>query len=306
MKQFPVLAALALLLNAVPIGIGAADAAAPIQGIGVENHYADVISQVGGKYVQVQALETDPNTDPHSFEASPKVARSVAAAQLIVLNGLGYDDWVGKIVSASDRPDRAVINVQKLLGLPDSTPNPHLWYDPKTMPAVARAVADALAAIEPEQAAYFQSKANTFIASLGTWNAAIAGFKAQYANAPIAATEPVANYLLEAMGFDIATPFRLQAAIMNGTDPAPQDISLQNSLFANQKVKAFVYNRQVTNPLTNAFLETANRAGIPVVGVYETMPTPGFTYQTWMLAETAALKKAITDKVSTATLKKGH
>lgn len=305
MKQLPILVALTVLLIAGPAGIFAADAAESVRAIGVENHYADVISQVGGKYVKVQAIQTDPNTDPHTFEASPKVAKEIAAAQLIVLNGLGYDDWASKIVSASHRPGRKVINVQKLLGLPDNTANPHLWYDPQTMPAVAKAVADALAALDPSHADDFRSQANTFIASLEPWNAAIADFKAQLANTPIAATEPVANYLLEAMGFDVATPFRLQAAIMNGTDPSPQDISLQNSLFSDHKVKVFAYNRQVTSPLTNSFLEAAKKAGIPVVGVYETMPTPGFTYQTWMLAETAALKKAVGDRVSTA-LKKGH
>ena len=290
----------------VPIGLVAAQAAGPIKAIGVENEYADVISQIGGKYVEVQAIETDPNTDPHTFEASPKIAKDIAAAQLIVVNGVGYDDWADKLMSASVRPSRKVINVQKVLGLPDNTPNPHLWYDPKTMPAVAKAVADALAAVDPAQAAYFQTNAKTFIASLAPWNAAIANFKAQYGNTPMAVTEPVADYMLQAMGVDIATPFSLQAAIMNGTDPSPQDVSLQNGLFSGQKVKVFAYNQQVTDSLTNSFLEASRKAGIPVVGVYETMPTPGYTYQSWMLAEVAALQKAVTEKVSTETLQKGQ
>jgi len=306
MKLLPVFAAIAALLTAASIAPAAAQTSGKIKVIGVENEYADVLSQIGGKYVQVQAIETDPNTDPHTFEASPKIAKDIAAAQLIVVNGLGYDDWADKIMSASARPNRKVINVQKLLGLPDNTPNPHLWYDPKTMPAVAKAVADLLATLEPAQAAYFQSNATTFIASLAPWNAAIAEFKARYRNTPVAVTEPVADYMLQAMGFDIVTPFSLQAAIMNGTDPSPQDVSLQNSLFSGQKVKVFAYNQQVTDSLTNSFLEASRKAGIPVVGVYETMPTPGYTYQTWMLAEVAALKKAVTDKVSTETLQKEH
>jgi zinc/manganese transport system substrate-binding protein len=167
-------------------------------------------------------------------------------------------------------------------------------------------VADSLAALEPAQAAYFRSNASTFVASLAPWSAAIANFKAQYGNTPVAVTEPVADYMLQAMGFNIVTPFSLQAAIMNGTDPSPQDVSLQNSLFAGQKVKVFAYNQQVTDSLTNSFLEASRKAGIPVVGVYETMPTPGYTYQTWMLAEVAALKRALTDKASTETLQKGH
>jgi len=299
-KRLLFLAMLASALAASPA------AAAAINVIGVENEYADVISQIGGKYVQVQSIESDPNTDPHTFEASPKVARQIAAARLIVENGVGYDSWADKIMSASQRPNRKVINVQKLLGLPDDTENPHLWYDPKTMPAVANAVADDLSALQPAQAAYFKANAHKFIASLEPWNAAIAAFKAKYDKTPIATTEPVSNYMLQAMGFDILTPFTLQKAIMDGTDPSPQDVTTQNELFANKKVKVFAYNQQVTDALTKSFLDASKKAGIPVVGVYETMPTPGYTYQTWMMAEVAALEKAVTNGVSTETLQKGH
>ena len=277
-----------------------------IKAVGVENMYADVISQIGGKYVQVQAIETDPNTDPHTFEVSPKVAREIAGAQLIVVNGLGYDDWAGKMISASHMPNRKVINVQRLLGLPDDTANPHLWYDPKTMPVVAKAIADGLSALLPDRTTYFHANVDKFIASLEPWNAAIAAFKAKYDKTPIAVTEPVADYMFDAMGLDIMTPFALQAAIMNGTDPSPQDIATQNVLFADNKVKVFAYNQQVTDTLTSSFLDEAKNARVPVVGVYETMPTPGYTYQTWMLAEVTALKDAVTDKLSTVTLQKGH
>jgi zinc/manganese transport system substrate-binding protein len=302
MKQFSVLATLAALLAAGPIAAAMAATSGKVNAIGVENEYADVISQIGGEYVDVQALATDPNTDPHNFEASPKVAKEIAAAELIVENGIGYDSWADKIMSAAPRPNRKVINVQHLLGLPDDTANPHLWYDPKTMPAVAKAIADDLSALRPAQAALFEVNANHFVASLEPWNAAIASFKAQYGKTPIAVTEPVADYMLQAMGFDILTPFSLQAAIMNGTDPSPQDVTTQNELLSNNKVRVFVYNLQVTDTLTKSFLDLSKKAGIPVVGVYETMPTPGYTYQKWMLAEVNALRKAVADQMSTGTL----
>jgi zinc/manganese transport system substrate-binding protein len=306
MKQLPVFTALTILLAGGPMGIVAAEAAGPVRAIGVENEYADVISQIGGKYVQVQAIETDPNTDPHTFEASPKIAQEIAAAQLIVVNGVGYDDWADKIMSASHRPNRKVINVQQLLGLPDDTANPHLWFDPKTMPAVAKAVGDTLAELDPAQAAYFHANAEKFVASLEPWKTAIAAFKAKHDKTPVAVTEPVADYLLQAMGFNILTPFTLEKAIMDGNDPSPQDVTTQNGLLSGHKVKVFAYNQQVTDALTKSFLDASKRAGIPVVGVYETMPTPGYTYQSWMLAEVAALEKAVADKVSTETLQKGH
>jgi zinc/manganese transport system substrate-binding protein len=267
--------------------------------VGAENEYANVISQIGGKYVKVSAIESNPNTDPHSFEASPSVAREVAAAQLIVQNGVGYDTYMNKIESGSSSSSRKVIVVQNLLGLPTNTPNPHLWYKPETMPKVAAAVAADLSKLSPGHDAYFHANVAKFDKSLQPWYTAIAQFKAAYGGTPVAVTEPVGDYMLQAVGANIMTPFGLQADIMNGVDLSAQYVSLQDSLFTEHKVKVFLYNQQVTDTTTASFLALAHREGIPVVGVYETMPTPGYSYQSWMLAEVNALKKAVTGKVST-------
>jgi zinc/manganese transport system substrate-binding protein len=280
-------------------GTAAAASVTKITAIGAENEYADVIGQVGGKYVNVSSIMSNPNTDPHTFEASPAVAREITAAKLIVQNGVGYDNWATTIENADPSGSRKVINVQQLLGLPDSTPNPHLWYKPTTMPAVASAIATDLGQIDPAHAAYYKANAASFTASLNAWDNAIAAFKTAHPDTPVATTEPVADYMLQAAGTDNLTPFTFQADIMNGTDPSPQDTALQNSLFTQHKVKVFLYNQQVTDSLTESFIKLAQENGIPVVGVYETMPTPGYTYQTWMEAEVNALNKAVTAKVST-------
>jgi zinc/manganese transport system substrate-binding protein len=281
---------------------GGSSSAATIDAVGAENEYANVIEQIGGKYVKVTAIESNPNTDPHTFEASPSVAEAVSAASLLIENGVGYDTYMEKIESAAPSSQRKVINVQKLLGLPESTPNPHLWYKPETMPAVAKALVSDLSALQPAHAAYFQENAKKFEASLQPWYAAIAKFKAAYPNTPVATTEPVGDYMLEAAGTKNLTPFPLQADIMNGTDPAPQLVTLQNGLFSGHEVKVFVHNQQVTDSLTESFVQAAKRAGIPVVGVYETMPTPGYDYQSWMLAEVKALERAVAEHVATEKL----
>jgi zinc/manganese transport system substrate-binding protein len=170
------------------------------------------------------------------------------------------------------------------------------------MPKVARAMAADYAKLQPAHAAYFDANVAKFDASLKPWRTAIAHFKARYGGTAVATTEPVADYLLQAIGAVNLTPFSFQADIMNGTDPSPQGISAQNALFSQHKVKVFVHNQQVTSTLTESFVTAAKQATIPVVGVYETMPTPGYTYQTWMLAEVQALQKAVADKISTATL----
>ena len=294
------LAALATGCSATGASIGASSGG-KIVAVGAENQYASVISSVGGKYVQVSAIESNPNTDPHTFEASASVAQTVSQAKLIVQNGLGYDSYMDKIESAAPSAGRKVIVAAQLLGLPDSTPNPHLWYRPSTMPAVARAVAAGLATIQPAHAAYFRANAAAFDRSLRPWYQALAKFKAAYPNTPVATTEPVGDYMLQAAGTRNLTPFAFQADIMNGVDPAPQYVSLQTSLFNQRKVKVFLYNQQVTSSLTATFLSAAHRNGIPVVGVYETMPA-GYTYQSWMLAEVQALQKAVASKVSTPRL----
>jgi zinc/manganese transport system substrate-binding protein len=252
--------------------------------------------------VQVTAVQSNPNTDPHTFEASSSVAQAVAGAQLVVQNGVGYDTYMERIESAAPSSTRKLIDVQKLLGLPDSTRNPHLWYDPRTMPAVARAITSDLGALQPAHAGYFQAALARFEQALGPWQRALAQFASEYPHTPVATTEPVGDYMLEAAGTVNLTPFSLQADIMNGVDPAPQDATLQNNLFSEHRVKVFVYNQQVTDSLTQSFLEAAKHAHVPVVGVYETMPTPGYDYQTWMLAEVQALRRAVADGRSTQRL----
>ena len=266
--------------------------------VGAENEYADVIAQIGGKYVQASAIMSNPSTDPHTFEASASTGRLVNAARLVVQNGLGYDTFMDTIEKAVPDSGRRVIVVQKLLGLPDSTPNPHLWYDPATMPKVADAIAADLAALQPSHAAYFKANAKTFTSSLQAWINAVGTFKQQYSGTPVATTEPVADYLLQALGADNRTPGAFQADVMNGTDPSAQDVAIERSLFTQHKVKAFVYNQQVTDSLTESFISLARANHIPVVGVYETMPEPGYHYQSWMLAQVRALQTAVTSGVS--------
>jgi zinc/manganese transport system substrate-binding protein len=296
-------AAACLLVAACSAGSPAAtDSASKIVAVGAENEYANVISQIGGKYVTVSAIESNPNTDPHTFEASPSVAAEVSSAQLIVQNGVGYDTYMNKIEGASPSSTRKVIDVQQLLGLPDNTPNPHLWYKPTTMPKVARAIADDLAKLRPADAAYFTANVTKFDNSLKPWLSAIASFKAANPGTPVAVTEPVGDYMLQAAGTNILTPFGFQADVMNGVDLSPQYVSLEMGFFSQHKVKVFLYNQQVTDPTTVSFLNAAKRYGIPVVGVYETMPVPGYNYQSWMLAEVNALHKAVADKISTVRL----
>jgi len=280
----------------------AAKSGAKLRAVGAENEYANVITQIGGRFVSVDAVMSNPNTDPHTFEASASVAQEISSAQLVVQNGVGYDTFMQQLESSTPNSSRRVIDVQQLLGLSLKTKNPHLWYDPKTMPAVATQVAHDLASLAPKHAAYFTERLNAFLASLQPVELAIKTFKARFAGVEVATTEPVADYLLQALGLDNVTPFRFQADIMNGVDPSPEDIAFQQGLFTSHRAKVFCYNAQVSSTVTVAMRSLAESSHVPVVAVYETMPTPGFDYQTWMLAEISALTKALTMHVSTKEL----
>jgi zinc/manganese transport system substrate-binding protein len=258
-----------------------------------------VLHQIGGRYVSVSSILDNPNTDPHTFEASTTVAQEVSNATLVVQNGVGYDTFMNQIEAASPNAARKVIVAQHVLGLRDDTPNPHLWYDPKTMPAVASAMATDLAELDPAHGAYFRARLSSFDRSLQPWLASIASFRATHGGTPVAVTEPVSDYLLQAMGVNIVTPFRFQADIMSGIDPSPEAITQEETLFTDHVAKVFCYNQQVVSSLTTTIRHTAQSAGVPVVGVYETMPTPGYHYQSWMEAEVAAIEAAVTHGTST-------
>lgn len=260
--------------------------------VGAENEYANVLGQIGGQYVSVSSILNNPNTDPHTFEISRSVAEEVSGAQLIVQNGVGYDQFMNSIEAATPNSKRKIIVAQNVLRLPTNTPNPHLWYDPKTMPAVASVMEQDLAALDPSHKSYFQRNLHTFELSLQPWLRAIATFKKNHPGTPVAVTEPVADYLLQAMGAKILTPYSLQADIMNGIDPSPEDITYEESLFTKHLVKVFCYNEQVVSSITLSIRGTAQSSHVPVVGVYETMPTSGYDYQSWMMAEVAAIEAA--------------
>src|SRR2546430_3815992 len=172
---------------------------APIAVLGAENFYADLLAQIGGSRVTASSILSDPSADPHEYEASPAAAKLVADSKLVIVNGIGYDDFMEKLLGASTKPDRIVINVQDILGVKDDV-NVHVWYDPATMPKVAEAATAALAKIDPDDAAYFREQEAKYLAALKPLNDKIASLKAKYAGAPIAFTENVAGDLTDSMG----------------------------------------------------------------------------------------------------------
>jgi zinc/manganese transport system substrate-binding protein len=260
--------------------------------LGTENFYADLLSQIGGPRVTASSILNDPSADPHEYEASPATAKLVADSKLVIVNGLGYDDFMQKLLGASTRADRIVISVQEILGAKEGV-NAHVWYDPATMPKVADAAAAALAKLDPQNAAYFSAQKATYVAALKPVNEKIAALRAKYAGAPIAFTENVAGYLSDAIGLKVLTPPAFMEAIEAGTDPAPADVAAERDLITGRKVRALLYNSQVTSPLTEQIRDLAVKSNMPIVALAETIPPPFKTFQDWQLAQLGELEKAL-------------
>ncbi len=258
--------------------------------LAAENMYADIAAQIAGPRVTVTAVMSNPDTDPHLFEVTPSVGRAVARADIVVVNGAGYDPWMRRLLAGAPRAGRTVLTVARLIGARPGA-NPHLWYAPGTPPALARALTAALIARDPAHAAAYRRREAAFLASLRPIAARIATLRARLAGAPVAATEPVFGYLAAALGLRMRGA-AFQLAVMNGTEPAPRDVAALDRAITGHAVRLLIYNRQATDPAAQRLRHLARRAGVPVLGVTETEPAHT-TYQRWVLGELDALAARI-------------
>jgi len=286
--------AVTTLSAALATGISTpAHAATKIPVVAAENFYGDLVQQVGGDHVAVKSIMSNPDQDPHLFETSPSTARELSAARVVVYNGAAYDPWMDKLLTASPRPGRVAIEAAALVGKKPGD-NPHLWYLPATMPATAKAVADALKQADPSSQADVDRGLAAFLASLDPINAKIAAMHAKYQGLPVTATEPVFGYMADALGLDMRN-MHFQVSVMNDTEPSATDLAAFQQDLRERRVKVLFYNSQVSDEMTRKMLSIAKSAGVAVVSVTETEPK-GMNYQSWMLHQLNALDVALSSK----------
>ena len=264
--------------------------AATVNVVAAENFYGDVASQIGGHHVAVTSILSNPDQDPHLFEASPKTARALQHAQVVIYNGADYDPWMGKLLSASKQARRATIVVADLVGKKPGD-NPHLWYDPATMPVAARAIATELGRADPANKAEYDANLQKFVASLKPVDDKVAALRAQYKGVPVTATEPVFGYMSDAIGLDMRNQ-RFQLATMNDTEASAQDVAAFENDLRKKQVRVLIYNSQAEEPMTKRMLKIARDAGVPSFSVTETQPA-GKTFQQWMAGQLDALAAAL-------------
>ena len=281
----------AALLAVLPFAMAHPGVAAPVIGIvAAENFYAEVGRDIGGSHVTVTSILSNPDEDPHLFESSASTARAIAGADIVVYNGADYDPWMTKLLGASPKPDRVAIVAADVTGHKGGD-NPHLWYDPPTLPAVATAIAAALEQRDPADAAEFKANLASFTASLASVTAEIAKIKAAHPGLEVTATEPVFGYMAAALGFKMLN-YDFQLATMNETEPSPSQVAGFEQSLRSGEAKILFYNSQVTDDTTTRLLQLAKDAHVKVIGVTETEPG-GTTIPTWCMDQLHEIEDAL-------------
>jgi len=278
------LAAIAIL------AVGAPAFADPVKVVAAENFYGDMASQIGGANVAVTSILSNPDEDPHLFEASPETAKALSEAKVVIVNGVDYDPWMEKLVSAHKAPGRKEILVGALVGH-KAGDNPHLWYDPAYMKAAAKALVADLTAVDPAHKADYERGEARFIDSLKPLDDKIGTMRKSYAGQPVAASEPVFGYQAKLIGLNVRNE-KYALAIMNNAEPTPSEVAAFEDDLKGKKVKAMLYNAQASEPAVGKLVQLAKDNGVPVVGVSETQP-PNSTYQDWMMGQLNALDRAL-------------
>lgn len=294
------LAALAAVSALALAGCSGSSAASPSSSSGGKvlvvastDVYGDIASQIGGSAVSVTSILTNPNQDPHSFEADARTQLAISKAQVIIENGGGYDDYVDTMRSSTSSR-AALINAVKLSGFQPKGGdlNEHVFYDYPTMVKVANAMAADFAKEAPSKSSTFFANAATFKNELAKLDDQTAALKKLYDGEKVSYTEPVPGYLFDAIGLVDVTPEAFSHAVEEGNDVPPAALNTTLKLMQTKAVKLLAYNEQASSPETSEVQAAAKRAGVPVVPVTETLPT-GTTYETWQQGNIDKIKAAL-------------
>lgn len=243
--------------------------------------YQEAAQAVLGKYGSATAIISSPDVDPHDFEASTGTAKQVADADLVISNGLGYDDWLSKLTTAANSQDKLISVATTVLHKQDGA-NEHVFYDAQLMPKLTAYLAKRYAKLQPQHAAYFKKRAQQYVASLAPLRREIKKVQTAGQGKYAAAAEPVFDYALQASGYKLrATHFA--KAIEDGTDPSPKDLEELQGLIRQHKIAVFVVNVQEESALVNQVAKLARKNGVKVISVRETQPQ-GQNYLEWMLS----------------------
>jgi zinc/manganese transport system substrate-binding protein len=263
-----------------------------VQVVAGENFWGSIAAQLGGPKVHVQSVVSDPNADPHEYESSTADARAFADADLVVLNGAGYDDWGKKLLAAGAGGRRQVLDVAQLLGR-KAGDNPHFWYDPAYVVQVADAITARYRSIDAADATYFDQRRTDFAGALKPYLDEVQAIRGRHAETPVGATESIFVYLAAALGLDLISPPEFMNAVAEGNDPPASAVATFHDQVSGRQIKVLVYNVQAATSVTTNLKALAAANHIPTVGISETLQPGNLSFQDWQLAQLKNLEAAL-------------
>jgi zinc/manganese transport system substrate-binding protein len=258
-----------------------------------ENFWGSLAAQLAGDKANIVSIVSDPNADPHEYESSSVNARQFATADYVVLNGAGYDSWGDKLLSANPSTSRKVLKVADLIDKKEGD-NPHFWYNPSYVNQTVSQIEADLAKIDPGNSHYYETNLAKLKSSIATsYQNKLADIKQKYSGTKVAATEDIFVYMADAAGLDLVSPPAFIQAVAEGNDPPAASIVQFQQQIQNKEAEVLVYNLQTATPLTENVKKLATEAGIPIVGITETIQPPQASFQSWMQGQTAQLENAL-------------
>jgi zinc/manganese transport system substrate-binding protein len=264
-----------------------------IQVVAAENFWGSIASQVGGSHVHVTSIIIDPNADPHAYEPTSTDARTIADAQYVIYNGAGYDPWMDKLLQSNPDSSRKMLNIGDFIGKHEGD-NPHMWYNPDYVTAVANKIRDDLKGIDPGDASSFDRSAQTFLTGgLQQYHSLIAAIKAKYSGTPVGATESIFSYMAPALGLKLITPYSYLKAVSEGEDISAADEATVEQQVAQKQIKILVYNSQNTPNNIQALINKAKANNIPVATITETLSPATDSFQQWQVSELQGIQTAL-------------
>ena len=272
---------------------GASGSGKKINVVAAENFWGSIAKQLGGSHVNETSIITNPDTDPHSYEPTGSDARTVAGAQFVIANGIGYDAWTQKFLAANPVAGRQTLTVGDLLGMKEGD-NPHRWYSPDNVHQVIAKITATYKQLDPADSAYFDQQKTTFeTKTLAPYTQLISTIKAKYAGTPIGASESIVSPLADALSLKMLTPYSFLKAISEGTDVTAADKATIDQQIKTKQIKIYIYNSQNSTPDIAAQVKEAKAEGIPVTTVTETLAPAGATFQDWQVTQLKGIQAAL-------------
>jgi zinc/manganese transport system substrate-binding protein len=286
-----------IALTSTTLGVPSAGAApaggSGLQVVAAENFWGSIAAQLGGTRVRVTSVIANPATDPHDYEPSAADARTMAGAQMAIVNGIGYDPWADKLIAANPVHGRVVLKVGDLVGIKPGG-NPHRWYSPSDVQKVIDEIVRDYTKLDPKGAAYFkQQQARFETRGLAQYKQLIATIKRKYQGVQVGASESIFAPLAQALGLRLSTPNSFLKAISEGTDPTASDKTTIDRQIARREIRVWVFNSQNSTPDVQRITDAARKKGIPVTTITETLTPASASFEAWQVRQLEALADAL-------------